>query len=524
VQRRSGALGAVLFTDIVDSTTVAAEMGNARWSELVARHHRIVRQHLDRWRGREIDTAGDGFFATFERPADAIRCAVATVEAVRELGIEIRAGVSFGELDTSGPKPTGLVVNTAARVIAVAGPGEVLVPVSVKEIVSGGGISFAANGTHRLKGLDGTFKLFRVTDVDGTPSSPPLEPEVAAARRREIFPTERRRTSLLVGLAAAALALAVVGALALNAGEEPQKDRGPFRNAIARIDVRTGQLQAPLFLGDRGIDSHDLTADVDRLMAVGEGGVWLLQPPFLVHVDPLHEDVRSDQIHVGAAESQAVDTGLGKVWVLSGRTLYEVHPLTDEAKISYELPARFALVTSSLAVGDAVWIGTSDGTLIRHDPFTRDVIEVDVASSIDAIAATQQDVWLADLLLGTVTRIDREMLDVVGKPVEITGSLDQLAATGETVWVLDRQGGEVTRIDAASGRFDDARVGGAPTEMAVTDDAVWVGDRDGSLYRVDAATLEVTPYPVGAEVLSVDVDAEGSPWVYVGDPVEGTAS
>ena len=155
MQRRVGSLGAVMFTDIVDSTAIAAEMGNTRWSELVARH-RIVRNQLGRSGGREIDTAGDGFFVVFERPAEAIRCAVAAVEAVRALGIEIRAGVSFGELDRSGQKPSGLVVNTAARVMAVAGPGEVLVPVSVREIVSGAGISFSEHGTHHLKGSMGS--------------------------------------------------------------------------------------------------------------------------------------------------------------------------------------------------------------------------------------------------------------------------------------------------------------------------------------------------------------------------------
>ncbi|MCD6022962.1 MAG: Adenylyl cyclase [Actinomycetia bacterium] len=93
-------MAAAPFTDVVGSTSIAAEMGNTRWVELVARHHRIVRHQVGRFGGREIDTAGDGFFVTFERPADAIRCAVAAAEAVRELGIEIRAGVSFGELET----------------------------------------------------------------------------------------------------------------------------------------------------------------------------------------------------------------------------------------------------------------------------------------------------------------------------------------------------------------------------------------------------------------------------------------
>jgi class 3 adenylate cyclase len=186
MQRRTGGrgLGAVLFTDIVGSTTVAAEMGNTRWGELVARHHRLIRGLIHRSGGREIDTAGDGFFVTFERPADAIRCAVAATKAVRDLGIEIRAGVSFGELETAGRKPSGLVVNTAARVMSVGGPGEVLVPASVREIVSGAGITFVEHGVHRLKGLEEEFRLFTVTGVDGSELAPPQDADEAAQQRR----------------------------------------------------------------------------------------------------------------------------------------------------------------------------------------------------------------------------------------------------------------------------------------------------------------------------------------------------
>ncbi|MBA3739379.1 MAG: adenylate/guanylate cyclase domain-containing protein [Actinobacteria bacterium] len=220
MQRRTGGrgLGAVLFTDIVGSTAIAAEMGNTRWGELVARHHRILRRLIGRFGGHEVDTAGDGFFVTFERPADAIRCAVAATEAVRDLGIEIRAGVSFGELETRGQKPGGLVVNTAARVMSVGGPGEVLVPASVREIVPGAGITFAEHGVHQLKGLDGEFRLFGVTGVDGHEVVPPLEAEEAAERRREIFPAAGRRWRLLVGAAAGVLVL-VVGAWLVWGGE-----------------------------------------------------------------------------------------------------------------------------------------------------------------------------------------------------------------------------------------------------------------------------------------------------------------
>src|SRR4026209_2092217 len=112
-------------------------MGNTRWAELLTRHHQIVRRELRRFGGRENDTAGDGFFATFERPVDAIRCAGAAAGAVRSLGIEIRAGVSFGQLELVDGKAGGLIVNTAAWVMSVAGPGEGLVPASVRGIASG---------------------------------------------------------------------------------------------------------------------------------------------------------------------------------------------------------------------------------------------------------------------------------------------------------------------------------------------------------------------------------------------------
>ena len=150
-------------------------MGNRRWAGLIGRHHQLVRRELRRFGGREHDTAGDGFFATFDRPIDAIRCAVAITQAVRSLGIEIRAGVTFGELELESGKPSGLVVNTAARVMSVAGPGEVLVPASVRDIVSGAGITFEGHGTHQLKGIEDEARLFRVTAVDGEPVATPLE-------------------------------------------------------------------------------------------------------------------------------------------------------------------------------------------------------------------------------------------------------------------------------------------------------------------------------------------------------------
>jgi class 3 adenylate cyclase len=155
-------LATVLFTDIVGSTAAAAEVGNRAWGDLVGRHHALVRALLDRYRGREFDTAGDGFFATFDGPIRAIRCAVAAQSAVRDLGLEIRAGLHTGECELIGEKPGGIAVNIGARVAAKAQPGEVLVSRTVKDLVAGSGIEFAPRGLHELKGVPGEWQLFSV--------------------------------------------------------------------------------------------------------------------------------------------------------------------------------------------------------------------------------------------------------------------------------------------------------------------------------------------------------------------------
>jgi class 3 adenylate cyclase len=157
-------LTTVLFTDIVRSTERAAEIGDHQWNELIGRHHALVRRQLDRFRGREIDTAGDGFFATFDGPVRAIRCARAITECVRELGLEVRAGLHTGECEIRGDKVAGIAVNIGARVMSNARPGEVLVSSTVKDLVAGSGIVFDDRGPATLKGIDGEWRLYAVKD------------------------------------------------------------------------------------------------------------------------------------------------------------------------------------------------------------------------------------------------------------------------------------------------------------------------------------------------------------------------
>jgi class 3 adenylate cyclase/pimeloyl-ACP methyl ester carboxylesterase len=159
-------LATVLFTDIIDSTRKAVELGDQKWRELLESHHSLIRDELKRFRGREIDTAGDGFFAVFDGPARAIRAAVAIVEKLLKLGIPVRAGIHTGECDVMDNKLSGVAVHTGARVASLARPGEVLVSSTVKDLVAGSGLRFGDRGVHELKGIPGVWQLYSVI-IDG---------------------------------------------------------------------------------------------------------------------------------------------------------------------------------------------------------------------------------------------------------------------------------------------------------------------------------------------------------------------
>jgi class 3 adenylate cyclase len=155
-------LATVLFTDIVGSTEKLAELGDRGWRELLEAHHAVVRRQLARYSGLEIDTAGDGFFASFDGPARAIRCAEAIADGVRALGLEVRAGLHTGECEVVDGKMSGIAVHIGARVAAQAAPGEVLVSSTVRDIVAGSGLTFGDEREVELKGVPGTWRIYRL--------------------------------------------------------------------------------------------------------------------------------------------------------------------------------------------------------------------------------------------------------------------------------------------------------------------------------------------------------------------------
>jgi class 3 adenylate cyclase len=161
VEEPDRVLATVLFTDIVDSTKRAAELGDHRWRSLLAAHNQAARAELGRFRGREVGTTGDGFLAVFDGPARAIRCAAAIRDAVAALGLEIRSGLHTGEIELADADVRGIAVHVGARIAALAGPGEILVSTTVKDLVIGSGITFEDRGLHQLKGVPEEWRIYR---------------------------------------------------------------------------------------------------------------------------------------------------------------------------------------------------------------------------------------------------------------------------------------------------------------------------------------------------------------------------
>jgi class 3 adenylate cyclase len=156
-------LATVLFTDVVGSTERAAALGDRRWRDTLDSHDSLIRHQLSRFRGREVKTTGDGFLATFDGPARAILCAQSIAAGVRDLGIQVRAGLHTGEVEVRGEDVGGIAVHLAARVLSEAQPGEVLASSTVKDLVVGSGLEFEERGTHALKGVPGEWRLFAVS-------------------------------------------------------------------------------------------------------------------------------------------------------------------------------------------------------------------------------------------------------------------------------------------------------------------------------------------------------------------------
>ncbi|MDP9225594.1 MAG: adenylate/guanylate cyclase domain-containing protein, partial [Actinomycetota bacterium] len=227
-------LQTVMFTDIVGSTDLATRLGDASWRQVLARHHSLVRRQLKRFGGREVDTAGDGFFATFDQPARAIACARAMIEGFDRQGLQIRVGIHMGEVEVVGKNVTGVAVHIGSRVMSTAGANEIVVSSTVRDLVAGSDLQFEDKGLHELKGVPAQWRLYvieppaRERDLEERTGLPHLEAEAE----------ERPLVTPLRVAAAVALVLAVATAAVLltRGGGLP-----PVHvNTVAKIDPGNG--------------------------------------------------------------------------------------------------------------------------------------------------------------------------------------------------------------------------------------------------------------------------------------------
>jgi len=513
----------VLFIDIVGSTAVATELGDARFRELLSGFNRIVRAGLRRSGGHEEDRAGDGFFATFREPARAIACACALMEAVRELGVELRAGIHTGETERVDGKTQGIAVVIGARVMSLARPGEVLVTSTTKELATGSVFSFEDFAVHELKGVQGTWQVWAVTAINGEPLPPTLSATVAAERRERIRPEQVRRRRLpatVAGLAAAVVV--VVGVvLLLPSGRTQVADRElpAAPGTLLQIDAETGRILSSIPI--RPLQQRITIRHTAHPLVVGQGRVWLIRREQLIQIDPLDEqEVDRAEIGRGNPISINIASGSDAIWLMVDRELLRVHPTTTEVRTVAKFgPGPVGTFTTDVAASaGSVWAGMSNGELLRFEPARSRTSETTLPSSIDALAAGLGKVWTLDVVEETLTELDPRTLEPMGGGTTISDGVDALAIGERVVWVLSRSTGQVTPV-VGGVAADPIRVGDEPTSIAAGAGAIWVGHEDGAIWRIDEVTRLVDrdrTIQVGTAIRAIAFDeAAGTLWVDV---------
>jgi class 3 adenylate cyclase/DNA-binding beta-propeller fold protein YncE len=469
---------AILFTDIVSSTETATALGDLRWRDLVAKHNDVVRRLLRRFHGRERDTAGDGFFATFDEPTEAARCALAIVENMATLGLEVRAGVHIGETERFGQKVGGINVVTTARLMGLAQPGEVLTSGTLRDLVAGSELRFEDRGAHVLKGVPGEWTVLRVL------GETTVEPEQPAATRgawRQVPLVP----AALIGIAA--LGAVVVALIVILARQPDGSPSGP--NTVTFVRADSAALAGAVGVGNG-----------PSAIAVDEDSAWVVNADdqTISVIDRASREERSTQGGIGEVGDIAV--GEGGVWIVDrfAGTLSFIHARTNQPRrVLTEQPGL-----SSLALGFGyVWVSDDIAdAVLRVDPESDEVdpIELVGGGGPAAIAAGEGGVWVANAVDRSVTVIDPMTLGVLTERITLRHRPSAIEVGGGHVWVASAQEDALQRIDPASRvvTLTVTDVGDNPIALAATADGVWValaGERAIVQLGADGAVLGEVP-------------------------------
>jgi YVTN family beta-propeller protein len=521
-------LATVLFTDIVGSTERTAELGNRRWRQLLVRHHELVRRLLKRYGGREVDTAGDGFFAVFNDPGQAVACACTIVDAVKRLGIEIRAGLHVGECEVADRKVAGMAVHIGARVLAAAGSSEVLVSGTVRDLLTGSDLRFDDRGSRALKGVPGDWRLFAAR-LTGPPSQEELD-ELAASKA-----TRLRRWAIPVSAVAAALVAGLVSLLVLKPGGAPASLPGPTPSRLAKPEVGRVVRVDP---ASSTVLQEIPVGRSPTAVEFGEGSAWVANrgDNTVSRIDPATGKVTV--IHVGKSP-EAIAVGDLGVWITNTSVpafaVQKIDPATNRVVKTISLEDR----PSGIAEGESdVWVVMavpSQVVVLRIDASTgtqTGKTEIPAFIALPAVIVTGSGFVLVGGTQGILWRVDPSSMKVVwtkhlGKPI------GGLSVQGGSVWVATGgTPGMVFHVDTTDGKvLSRISAGGALADTAdlvqihlATDGLnVWVTDeRNRSVSRIITVSGDVqAPIDVGATPTGVAA-GEGSVWVTVGLPCTTT--
>jgi YVTN family beta-propeller protein len=465
-------LATVLFTDIVGSTSRAAELGDRAWRDVLERHHAVVRRELKAFGGREMDTAGDGFFAVFETPERAVRCAESVISGVGPLGLEVRAGVHTGECEVVDGKVGGMTVTIGARIAALADAGQVLVSRSVRDLMTGSERRFDGGEAQSLKGVAEQWRVYRLVPEG-------LDGDAVVSRRASLVPlyTRRQRRRLLVVIAGVtAVALAV---------------------STGYVLTRT-----------------------HPVVVVGEDAVGVIGPGDVPRV--------SGAALVGRRPT-ALAAGFGSVWVTNSA---DDSVSRVDAKTKSSVPIPVGSSPSGIAVGaGAVWVANSgDGTVSKIDPKTSRVTTIPVRPGPTGIIVAFGSVWVTNALDASVTEIDPDTNEVAPTAIPVGAGPIGIAAGAGYLWVTNQGDGTVTRFDPRTHVVDSpaVKVGSGPVGIAVSGGAAWVvNNLEGSLWRIDVDDLSVTSRTLAKGGGAYGVAAHGGDvWVsneYAGNLMRVTA-
>jgi len=449
-------LRTVLFTDIVRSTELAVEKGDRAWRRLLAQHHKLVRYELRQHRGTEIDTAGDGFFAIFENPTDAVRCAAAVVRRVRALDLQVRAGIHTGEVEPSGDKVGGVAVHVGARLLSLAQPDEVIVSRTVHDLVSGSELVFTDRGTTTLKGVPGEWQLYALVPPESFDDE--LELAEGVAERRST------RRAWLVGAAVGSVVVGVV-LLAIVVVLLPRP-----KEVVAAVDMALGYRASDVSLvrgASTGRSPQGLAANGSELWlaAVDAGVVTRLEP----------DNGSTENIGQVGLRPTSVAIHEDEVWVV-GRFEDRITVLdVDDGRFLVQLDLHASDLTSAEG---SLWATDDLADAVRRiDPTTRQVlasVALPAGSGPTSIVAHDGLLWVSAARSQRLMQINPQTLLLAGVGVDMPGAGDIASAAG-SIWVVSPSLDRLSRVDPTNGRvLSRIDVCDSPVAVAADETGAWV--------------------------------------------------